>query len=1323
MAEVKNAFLKAKMNKDVDDRLMPSGEYRHAVNIQVTTAESSDAGALQNILGNTVERTFITADDCTCIGFFIDESKDFIYVFLTDNDTTETYNPSGAGSNHYIYKYNTYNGETVLLASGAFLNFHKSFPITGVNLLENLLFWTDNRNQPRKINVTKSAADYTIEDNISVAKYNPYKAIDVFKESELIEGEYETTMKDVTSLHLPNGGTASVNGDVNGGPTIAVKNVVISSYPMAIKAGMAVSRLDSSNEVKPLVNSQGVDQVAIVANDAQETGGPGSGIWGFSVEDDQQPPQSVNVELDEDDVLIFNANPYFIADYPGDSKLNEDKFIRFSYRFKFDDGEYSLQAPFTQICFIPQQDGYFMAQTAATGDELETMESTIVNFMQNKVNEIKLQVPLPTTGNSLNADLHISEIDILYSESTSSNTRVVETIPVEDLSENDTNVYEYLYQSKKPYKTLPNKDTTRVYDKIPVRALSQEVISNRVVYGNFQDKHTPPKSLDYKVTSGPKSDFNLGTGEGRLNPQGGAVVDQNVIVVEDVSGDIDIGYKITGQDIDGYILISGLASNGQNSYTVTLTESVSLPQGAQFYFNAISSDVHATSSVEYPSSTLKTNRSYQVGVILSDKFGRHSTVLISNNKEVVTVGNQSYSGSTFYSPYIDDGIEPDKWFGNSLKMRFSEKIGPTSANPFTYEPGVYNGDTSSEDYNPLGWYSYKVVVKQTEQEYYNVYTAGAIKGLPYNYSGNGDVLRPSTSYVALVNDNINKIPRDLSTVGPLDDQFRSSVRLFGRVENYEISDSGLIQKNTQYYPEGYSFTATGVESLFDGFDVLNFKTTPTGDVVPITDTKNPFSAFYKSESDPFIVEINTSKQADQQFGVPNTALTSGSNIDTFPGIKKLAVFETAPVESLLDIFWETSTSGLVEDLNLLIDASGETVGARDITDWNTTPYTESIRNDEGANFILNSTFTVKNAFGENVDPASIESVVIESVRNEFQQDKSGYFELVEDLPANPGFYNIKITEEHEENVFYGSSSANRNFTFVLSVQLVGEPYPESIQKIATLANEAPTIEAQGSTDGGLTMQISLTNSRGNKFHVRGFNGSGSFDNPHLYDLDTFHMEWTMLSAVNSAGASASSPSGLPYFSIGTYDRDGQQQQGQGQDAGDFCYLYQEINTAPVDTYTIVLQVQDAGGAGETDTIEIILDHYVTVDGDASYTQQYKQLDGGGQSEGADYNYAKILLINVASGLGAGWYAYKSNDNDGFDDMWDELTAASQDGNIELDKSNGQYSDWYYSTDKNDAIDEWVENAFSGQQDPYTISGEGKLSLRNNFSDFTFTLGE
>ena len=58
MAEVKNAFIQSKMNKDLDDRLLPSGQYRNAVNAQVSRSEGSDVGALENVLGNALIADF-----------------------------------------------------------------------------------------------------------------------------------------------------------------------------------------------------------------------------------------------------------------------------------------------------------------------------------------------------------------------------------------------------------------------------------------------------------------------------------------------------------------------------------------------------------------------------------------------------------------------------------------------------------------------------------------------------------------------------------------------------------------------------------------------------------------------------------------------------------------------------------------------------------------------------------------------------------------------------------------------------------------------------------------------------------------------------------------------------------------------------------------------------------------------------------------------------------------------------------------------------------------------------------------------------------------
>ena len=54
MAEVKNAFIKSKMNLDLDARLVPRDEYRQGFNIQVSKSEGDDAGALENVLGNAL---------------------------------------------------------------------------------------------------------------------------------------------------------------------------------------------------------------------------------------------------------------------------------------------------------------------------------------------------------------------------------------------------------------------------------------------------------------------------------------------------------------------------------------------------------------------------------------------------------------------------------------------------------------------------------------------------------------------------------------------------------------------------------------------------------------------------------------------------------------------------------------------------------------------------------------------------------------------------------------------------------------------------------------------------------------------------------------------------------------------------------------------------------------------------------------------------------------------------------------------------------------------------------------------------------------------
>ena len=797
MAEFKNVFIKSKMNKDLDDRLLPQGEYRDALNIQVSKSESSDVGALENVLGNSKLINFseITGNaNVVCIGYLASEVNSCVFFFLTDNTLATNlngrYEPSASNFIVRSTILQEISIQNTVLVKGAFLNFWEGSPIYGVNLLEDLLFWTDNRNQPRKINVESAQNDityYTIEDTISVAKYMPYNAPILWQEitSNMAAanpallpavGDYQTTMQDVVSVNLP-------QNAINNGPNL-----------------------------------------------------------------DPVP------------------NPYYDPVYRGDPDYLEEKFIRFSYRFKFDDGEYSLFAPFTQECFIPKQDGYFLLNSGAANNNENDMSaayrSTIVDFMENKVNKLTLLIDMPTNGDPafpatslLNTTdyFKITEIEILFKESDGAAVLVVDTISAAEIKAQtspfvspQTNTFEYVYSGTKPFKTLPEDQLTRVYDKVPVKALGQEIISNRVVYSNFQTRHTPPPTLNYNVGTGPKNPFDVTT-------------------------------------------------------PVTPVE-------------------WRTSIVEYPNSSLKQNRNYQAGFVLSDRFGRTTSTLLSNTAKssVGLVKNLS----TIYSPYNDETVNIGRWPGDTLLVSVNETINGTPVQPRLY-PGLYNGNPTVSTYNPLGFETWKIVVKQQEQDYYNVYLPGILASYPEDATKELGL----TSHIVLFNDNINKVPRDLAEVGPDQKQFRSSVQLFGRVQNTNTTpssglgslspDLGVV--NQQYYPSRFSDTVSTIQDEFGLFNV--------------DQAANPFPndftlAFYEAESNPLIGRISTTNKIGQI--VPPSSSYS---------IENLAVYETEPVESKLDIYWETSTSGTIADLNAQVIATGnQTIFGIVNFAWNFTEY-------------------------------------------------------------------------------------------------------------------------------------------------------------------------------------------------------------------------------------------------------------------------------------------------------------------------------------------------------------------------------------------------
>lgn len=177
---LKNTFVQAKMNKDIDERLLPKGQYPHAENIRVANSDGSDMGAIENVKGN-LKLTNLNLTNGRTIGMFTDGSNQKIYWFVT-SDTKDL-----------VVEYDFANSTTEILLESTrpngVLNFDKNYLITGVSKIINglserdLLVWTDDLNPPRIINIERAktyGVDGFIEDDISLIKKPPRYAPDCF---------------------------------------------------------------------------------------------------------------------------------------------------------------------------------------------------------------------------------------------------------------------------------------------------------------------------------------------------------------------------------------------------------------------------------------------------------------------------------------------------------------------------------------------------------------------------------------------------------------------------------------------------------------------------------------------------------------------------------------------------------------------------------------------------------------------------------------------------------------------------------------------------------------------------------------------------------------------------------------------------------------------------------------------------------------------------------------------------------------------------------------------------------------------------------------
>ena len=357
----------------------------------------------------------------------------------------------------------------------------------------------------------------------------------------------------------------------------------------------------------------------------------------------------------------------------------------------------------------------------------------------------------------------------------------------------------------------------------------------------------------------------------------------------------------------------------------------------------------------------------------------------------------------------------------------------------------------------LGWYSWKVVVKQTEQEYYNVYLPGSLAGYPCDQEG-ADAGSPEgfptvefdfpvgqytdTAHVVLFGDNINKIPRDLTEVGPTQQKFRSSVRLFGRVENFvdPIGGANDSWSSRQYDPGTKWDIAVSVGKMSElGLGDLNKN--------PVDKTIPPL--FYQGTTDPLIARVKTQNEFGQQ------QRCTGGDVYTYGPC--LAVYETAPVESKLEIFWETTTSGLISELNENILNTDNTIPTGLTSTGIIWP--ESY----GYGAYISNTFEAADSYGNGLGPTCEIELVQVTRADGF--DASLQFEL-EEQGVGTGEYQIKIAPHNfstNPGFLCWEDVSKNSFTFLFNITRddgISPIVTIAASAIGTVFNETPVPRSQ-----------------------------------------------------------------------------------------------------------------------------------------------------------------------------------------------------------------------------------------------------------------------
>ena len=399
------------------------------------------------------------------------------------------------------------------------LNFQPNTIITGINIIDDMLFWTDNHNEPKKINIPRckegtkqqtvntptgpvTSYSYTrfinyrrqityglniplAEKHVTVIRKSPSSAptldLKISRDHGLSENQLPqvyTGVVTVTTDPFPAAQTDDLGDNV-----ATLDPYDFSGVNIGDEINLNIDEdIYGHSEFELLWPAQVGTSIVIKEFD-EDGSAPGTPItdyrlrgtllaWYGSLTATAGSPITIKLEITS--ISGFPPGPiegeterkYAVDLWQQDERLFEFKFPRFGTRYKYADGEYSAFSPFSPVAFVPGAFDYHPKKGYNLGMTNKLTEVGLRNFRLN------------------DTPLDVVEIDILFKEDSSPNVYVVDSIK-KDSTETYWDDDEYILTHETIKGAVPSNQLLRSWDNVPKIALAQEITGNRIVYGNY----------------------------------------------------------------------------------------------------------------------------------------------------------------------------------------------------------------------------------------------------------------------------------------------------------------------------------------------------------------------------------------------------------------------------------------------------------------------------------------------------------------------------------------------------------------------------------------------------------------------------------------------------------------------------------------------------------------------------------------------------------------------------------------------------------------------------------------------------------------------